>query len=167
VQSVTASWEVRVEDFLMRTVAQLAARTSDWLSPRFLLQPAMAAFLAIRGGLRDAKEKPPSLWAARHRPSERARLLRSAWNDIARVTILAFVVDTVYQLVVLRWFYPLQAVLVATLLAIVPYALIRGLVSYVVRRGGAREAAHHRPDARWRRGPIGGAAAAVRREGKL
>jgi hypothetical protein len=42
--------------------------------------------------------------------------------------------DCIYQLIVQRWIYPLEIVIVAFLLAVVPYILIRGPLNRVVRR---------------------------------
>ena len=41
--------------------------------------------------------------------------------------------DVIYQLIVLKTFYPDQALVVALLLAFVPYLIIRGLVLRVAR----------------------------------
>jgi hypothetical protein len=61
--------------------------------------------------------------------------LREGWTAVAKVFLAAVVLDVVYQLVVLRWVYPGEALLVALLLACVPYLLIRGLVNRLVRSG--------------------------------
>lgn len=126
-------WD-RVEGFLIRSLHELVARVGEPLSFRFIVQPLVAAVLATRAGLGDARaNRPPFLWTLVTRPSERGMLLRSAWQDIARLSIVALVVDAAFQLFVLRWFYPLQAVLVAALLAVVPYVLIRGPVSRLAK----------------------------------
>jgi hypothetical protein len=44
------------------------------------------------------------------------------------------VIDVVYQIIAHRWVYPGEAVLVAVILAIVPYLLIRGPVNRIARR---------------------------------
>jgi hypothetical protein len=41
--------------------------------------------------------------------------------------------DTVYQLIVLKAFYPAEAVIVALALAFVPYLLLRGPVARIAR----------------------------------
>lgn len=48
---------------------------------------------------------------------------------MAKVFIIAFVIDAIYQYIVLRWFYPGEALIVAFVLAVVPYVLIRGPVN--------------------------------------
>jgi hypothetical protein len=60
-------------------------------------------------------------------------LLRDGWKDIAKVFVMALVIDLVYQLIVERWVYPGETVLVAVVLAIVPYLLIRGPASRIAR----------------------------------
>jgi len=57
------------------------------------------------------------------------------------VFVLAIVMDVIYQLIVLRWVYPFELILVAILLAVVPYLLIRGPVNRVVRRLRAKREA--------------------------
>ena len=46
---------------------------------------------------------------------------------------MAVVLDGVYQFLVLRWFYPGEALLVAIILALIPYVLIRGLFTRLTR----------------------------------
>ncbi len=48
--------------------------------------------------------------------------------------IVAFVLDVIYQLVAHRWVYPVQSLIVATLLAVVPYTLVRGVSNRIARR---------------------------------
>jgi hypothetical protein len=64
-------------------------------------------------------------------PSQRAELIRHGWKAIGRVFVLAVIMDLIYQLIVLRWLYPLELLLVAIALAVVPYLLIRGPVNRV------------------------------------
>ena len=60
-------------------------------------------------------------------------MIASGWTSIAKVFAFAVVLDAVYQAIVLRWFYPGEALIVATLLAIVPYLLVRGSVTRLFR----------------------------------
>jgi len=66
-------------------------------------------------------------------------MLKDGWKSVSRVFILAVVLDVVYQLYVLHFVYPLQAIAVAIILAIVPYLILRGMVTRlavdVARRG--------------------------------
>lgn len=96
--------------------------------------PLVVGFLAVRAGLRDAREGQPAfLWAILTHPAERGRLLRSALKDVGKVFIVAVVLDTTYQLVVLRGFYPVQVFIVAVACAIVPYVAIRSPVARLTR----------------------------------
>ena len=102
---------------------------------RLVLQPAMATVLAIRAGLHDARSnRPPFLWTLVTDRGERRALLRSGWRDVGRVFVLAWLVDAVYQIVFLQAFRPLQGLLVAVVLAFVPYGVVRGLTTRLVRR---------------------------------
>jgi hypothetical protein len=110
---------------------------------RLVLQPGMAIFLAVREGLKDARQgKPPYLWGCISDPGERKAMLKEGWKSIGKVFILAFVLDVVYQLIEHRWrVYVVEAGLVAIILAIVPYLLIRGPINRIVRheRGAVKE----------------------------
>ena len=46
---------------------------------------------------------------------------------------MLLVLDGVYQYLVLRWFYPGEALLVACVLAVIPYLLVRGPVTIIAR----------------------------------
>ena len=106
---------------------------------RLVLQPAMAILIAIRAGWNDAREdRPPFLWTVITNRRERRALLRNGWRDVGRVFVLAWLLDAVYQVVFLRAFRPLQGLLVAVVLAFVPYGLTRGLTTRLVRRRRAR-----------------------------
>jgi hypothetical protein len=48
--------------------------------------------------------------------------------------VLAFVLDVVYQIVATRFVYLGEAILTAVFLAIVPYLILRGLITRLARR---------------------------------
>ena len=107
---------------------------------RFVLQPAMATFFAIRAGLKDAREgKAPYLWSAFYNVHEREELLRHGWKQVRMVFLMAFVLDTVYQAIVFRWIYLGQALVVAFVLAIVPYLFVRGPLNRVARHASPEQ----------------------------
>jgi hypothetical protein len=99
----------------------------------------MALFFGIRDGLRDARQgRPAYLWTVFTDPAYRWALLREGWQAMARVFVIAMVMDAIYQILVLRWFYPGEAVIVAFVLAVVPYVLIRGPVNRLARLRSGR-----------------------------
>jgi hypothetical protein len=117
-----------------RVGTQLLARVSGPMKFRLVLQPCMAAFFAIRAGLADAKAgRPPWFWELVSNPPERADMIKEAWKRIGKVFILAVVLDVVYQLIVLHFVYPGEALIVAFILAIVPYVILRGPAMRVAR----------------------------------
>jgi hypothetical protein len=120
-----------------RVAENLVARVTGPMKFRLLLQPAMATFFAIRDGLKDAREcNPPYFWGLFTDKDERASMLKNGWKSIGKVFTLAVVLDVVYQLIEHRWtVYPGEAVLVAIILAIVPYLVIRGPVNRIACRG--------------------------------
>ncbi len=124
-----------IAELLTRTWDDLVGRTGGPLSPRFVMQPLVSIALAIRAGLRDAAaERPAYLSAIWRRKAQRAMLLREGWKDIARLATIACALDALYQLVVLRGFYPLQTAVIVCALAIAPYVLTRGPVNRLASR---------------------------------
>jgi len=122
-----------------RVGSQLIARVSGPMKFRLVLQPCMAAFFAIRAGLADAKAgKPPWFWEIVSNPAERANMIKEGWERIGKVFILALVLDAVYQLIVLHAIYFGEMIIVAFILAIVPYVILRGPATRVARLIEAR-----------------------------
>jgi hypothetical protein len=122
-------------DEFARIWEHLAGRLHGPLTLRLVVQPLVACILAIRAGLRDAREnKPAYFWAVVSNPAHRRELIREGWKDIAKVFILAVVLDVVYQFIQFRALYLGEALLVATLLAIIPYLLVRGPVTRLAKR---------------------------------
>jgi hypothetical protein len=54
-------------------------------------------------------------------------------KDIGRIFVVAIVLDSIYQLMVLRAYYIVQVLIVAVACAIVPYVAIRGPVTHLTR----------------------------------
>ena len=124
-----------MRDMLIRALMNITDRVGGPMTFRIILQPLMATLLAVRAGLKDAQTgRPPYLWTILTDPSQRADLLHEGWKSVARVFVLAIVMDVIYQLIVVGWVYPLELILVAVLLAVVPYLLIRGPVNRIVSR---------------------------------
>lgn len=131
-----------MEEILTRFWEHLGGRVGGPMTFRLILQPSVAAFLAVREGLRDARDgRPAYLWAVATNPGERRELLREAWRSVRRIALFAVAIDLVYQLRVFGRVHPLELVLVAFLLAVVPYVLLRGPVNRVARRVRSERAA--------------------------
>ena len=94
----------------------------------------MAAIFAIIDGLKDAKAgKPPYFYALVTDPVNRVERLKDGWSHVGKVFVLAIVLDAVYQFIAARFVYPGEVIVVAFLLALVPYLLLRGLVTRIAR----------------------------------
>ena len=118
-----------------RVGSQLIARVSGPLKFRLVLQPLMASLFAIRSGLADARMgRPPYFWSLLSYPDQRAEMIKDGWKSVGKVCVLALALDVVYQIIVLRFVYPGEAIIVAFLLAILPYLVLRGLVTRVARK---------------------------------
>ncbi len=129
---------------LDRMWGDILARPGGPMTFRFVLQPDMAVIAALRDGVRDARlGRRPYVWAL-------VRGVRSAegrggrlWEGVtstARILILGVVMDTVYQWLVFKTFYPVQAAVIAILLAFVPYLLLRGPIQRIAGLWIARPA---------------------------
>lgn len=123
-----------MDELLARIADNLAGRLSGPLHLRLLLQPAVALFFGIRDGLGDARRGAPAyFWAIFSDPSQRRPLLREGWQAMAKVFVIALTLDVIYQLLVLRFVYPGEALFVASVLALLPYLLIRGPANRIAR----------------------------------
>src|SRR5262245_54788832 len=114
---------------------EIAARPEGPLALRFYLQPLLATFFAIRDGLKDARSnRPPYFWALFTHSTDRKELLRHGWQSVGKIFIGAMAIDLVYQAIVLHGFRPLQAIVVAAMLAIAPYVTLRGPANRAARK---------------------------------
>jgi hypothetical protein len=119
-----------MDEFFTRVWTDLIGRVEGPMKFRLVLQPLTACLLALRAGLRDAKEdRTPFLWALIFRPEQRHDLLLQGWKDTSRVFAFAVLIDVVYQVWVLRMVYPGEAIIVAAVLALIPYAVVRPIVN--------------------------------------
>lgn len=121
-----------MEEALIRGFENLMSRPDGPLSFRFLIQPTVAIILAIRAGLRDAHNKEaPFLWSLFSNADQRTQLLSQGWKDVRTVFIVALVFDAVFQVMMHSSIFAGELIVTAILLAIVPYVLIRGLVTRI------------------------------------
>jgi len=123
-----------MDDIWPRFFGDLVDRVSGPMKFRLVLQPLMAAFFAIRSGLNDAKAgKPPFFWSLISDPAHDADRIKDGWKSVGRVFVLALVLDVVYQIIVEHFVYSGEAITVAVVLALVPYLILRGLVTRLAR----------------------------------
>ena len=122
-------------DMIVRGWENFVARPTGSLNLRFILQPTIATIIAMRAGIKDAREgRPAYLWAAFSSPEYRWRLLRGGWKDMRTPFLVAATLDAIYQIIIHKFIYPLELLFTATLLALVPYFVLRGPVNRIARR---------------------------------
>jgi hypothetical protein len=124
---VTYGFSAEVRD---RVWHDLLERPSHLFRFRFILQPVMAGIAALHDGIADARMgRTPYFWALVTRSSRLLGRLEEGVISTDRVLLLGLVMDTIYQLVVLKTFYPAEAAIVAIVLAFIPYLLLRGPIT--------------------------------------
>src|SRR5215470_3544025 len=115
-----------MEEYFTRLWNDLIGRIGGPMSFRLVLQPATALIFAIRDGLKDAREGRPAYFYSLFTDSTNRRSrLGEAFKAVSRVFAFSIIMDLIYQVIVLRWFYPFQALIVAFVLAFFPYVLLR------------------------------------------
>jgi hypothetical protein len=122
-------------EVISRVWQNLVERPDGPLVFRFVLQPVMALIAAVRDGLNDARTgRDPFLRTVLTEPAKRAGRLDEALVATSRIILLGLVMDAIYQFIEFDTFRPGEAVIIALLLAFVPYLLFRGVVTRVARR---------------------------------
>lgn len=130
-----------MEEMLARFCDNIVGRLHGPLTLRLILQPIVATTLAIRAGIGDARAgRPLYFWAMLSDPDRRRDLLRQGLKDIGKLFVAACILDLVYQVIALHHIYPLETLVVACVLAIIPYLMFRGLANRI-----ARARAHRKP----------------------
>jgi hypothetical protein len=131
---VGAAWYGFSSDVLQRQWQHLVERPGGPMAFRFLLQPAMAAITGAHDGIEDARTgRSPYFWTVLHDPQEREVRLREAAAATSRIILLGIAMDAIYQARVFKTFYPGEALIVAFVLACIPYFLIRGPACRIAR----------------------------------
>ena len=110
-------WSPAIHD---RFWSDISDRVHGPMTFRFLLQPSMALLAAVPDGIQDAR--------VRHRGHLRGGLI-----SIARVALLGISMDVIYQFKVFDRFYPVEALMMALLLAVIPYFVLRWMIGLVAR----------------------------------
>lgn len=104
------------------------------MSFRFFLQPTMALIAALPDAINDAKRgRSGFFWAAWGNPDAKTGRLREGLISTARIILLGISMDVIYQLRVFDHFFPVEALVMAILLAVIPYFLFRGVIERIAR----------------------------------
>jgi hypothetical protein len=122
----------------------MLARLSGPGRLRFIVQPAIALFLGIRDGAKDAQAgSPPFLAALLSKRTHKRTLLLSALASIRDLVAMAILVDVISQFLLFRNIHPAAALLLGPTLIAVPYATSRGLANRLARKGSERTPVAH------------------------
>lgn len=128
-------------DVHRRFWADIFGRLHGPMTFRFYLQPTMALIAALIDGIRDARFGHRSFfWTALWNPKQTGGRLREGLTSTARVVLLGLSMDAIYQFKVLDRFYPVEALMMAILLAVIPYFFLRWIVERLARWWFARKA---------------------------
>lgn len=130
-----------MHDIWLRFIDNLSQRIAGPLNFRFLLQPVMAVIFASIGGFKDAKAgRAPYFWSLFTDPQHRRVLLKDGWKSVGKLFIFAIILDVIFQIRELHTVYPGEALIVALFLAIIPYLLVRGMVTRLLRKSSPEPA---------------------------
>jgi hypothetical protein len=122
----------------------------DWIAEavsgpgalRFIIQPLLALLLAARDGVRDARVgSTPFVYRLLFGRHDRRALLRSAWKTVAIPLVVAFLLDSVLQVVITGAYRPRESLAVGLLLVGLPYSIARGLICRLADEVGRRRRA--------------------------
>ena len=121
------TWYGLSGDVKQRILQNLLDRPGGTMTFRFVLQPIMAAIAALFDGIKDARTgRSPYFWTILTNSEQRGNRLREGFISTARIILLGLCMDLIYQFIVLKEFFPGEAVITSLLLAFVPYLLLRG-----------------------------------------
>ena len=67
-------------------------------------------------------------------PEKRAGRLNEALVATAQIILLGLIMDGIYQFKEFETFHPAEAVIIALVLAFLPYLLLRGLFAHIARK---------------------------------
>jgi hypothetical protein len=124
-----------MDDLWTLIADNLHDRVSGPMKFRIVLQPIMATLLAIRSGWKDAKSGArPYFWSLLSTPGHRVEMIKDGWKSVGRLFFLAVGLDLIYQVIVQSSVRLRAAIFVAILLAILPYLLLRGIVTRIASR---------------------------------
>ena len=124
-----------MQEMFTRGWEELLARETGPLHFRLIFQPLVALFFAIRSGLKDARAgRPVFFWTLVLDTPQRRAHVREVWADVGKLFLAVIALDVLYQCFILHCIYPVQALFVAVVLAILPYLLFRGMTNRLARQ---------------------------------
>ena len=130
-------WSMQVHERFWQDIAD---RTRGPITFRFILQPSMALLAALPDGVKDARLGHKAFfWTTLRDPTQHGGRLREGLKSIARVMLLGISMDVIYQYKVFERFYPAEAVMMALLLAVIPYFILRWLTERIANWWFARK----------------------------
>jgi hypothetical protein len=122
-----------------RFVGDLFGRLDGPVHFRFFVQPLVAIIFAVIDGVKDARAgRPAYFWALLSTSEDRKELVKEGWKSVGKVFIVAMILDVIYQMKVYSAVYAGQLLTVAFVLAILPYLVVRGPITRLVRMFSGR-----------------------------
>ncbi|CDZ68268.1 Hypothetical protein NGAL_HAMBI2605_65530 [Neorhizobium galegae bv. orientalis] len=107
-------------------------RVNGPMTFRFILQPVMAFVAALPDGINDARHGHSAFfWTRRGDPTLKRGRLSQGLASLARVVLLGISMDVIYQMRVFERFYPIEALVMAILLAVIPYFIFRPVIEWL------------------------------------
>jgi hypothetical protein len=127
----------RIYLFSWEFLADIPARFTGPGRLRFILQPAMAIILGLRGGLADARAgRPPYLLGLLFDPLHRREYIRTGLATIRDLVAIGIILDVVAQFLIFQQVHPGAALLIGPVLITAPYAFARAVTNRVARALG-------------------------------
>jgi hypothetical protein len=124
----------RIYLFSWEFLADIPARFSGPGRLRFILQPAMAMLLGLRGGVADARAgRPPYVIGLLFDPLHRREYVRTGLTTIRELVAVGIVLDVVAQFLIFQQVHPGAALVIGPVLITGPYAFTRAVTNRVAR----------------------------------
>jgi hypothetical protein len=131
------SWDVHE-----RFWADVFGRLHGPMTIRFYLQPTLAFVAALKDGVKDARLGHKAFfWTALWDPTQPGGRLREGLMSTSQMALIGLAMDVIYQVRVFDRFYPVEAVMMVLLLAVLPYFFLRWMVEHVARWSISRSGA--------------------------
>ena len=124
----------RIYLFSWEFLADLPARLTGPGRMRFVLQPAVAIALGLRGGVADARAgRPPYVIGLLLDPQHRWEYVRTGLATIRDIVAIGIVLDVVAQVLIFGQVHPGAALVIGPVLITGPYAIARAVTNRVAR----------------------------------